>query len=250
MYESIPNLLFQKPNFYARHRIFFIPYAGAGASISGPYHLQLQPEIDLIALQFPGRENRIEEDPIDCMTSMIEVTSKQILPFLDMPFSFWGHCSGALIAYELINKINELVQVSPQRLIVSASAAPHAAKSILPVDYQSLSDIDFIDAIDSLMGNAFAEDAAQQQLVKIYLPGLRADFKLYENYHIDQPRPLECPIYALGGNQDKLVNQTHLEAWRNYSSSAFQLTMLSDAHHYFINSHINEVSHQLKACLQ
>jgi medium-chain acyl-[acyl-carrier-protein] hydrolase len=67
----------------------------------------------------------------------------------------------------------------------------------------------------------------------VMLPVLRADFTLYETYrYVDEP-PLDCPITAFGGEQDQMVSEQDLAAWREQTSREFALHMLP-GNHFFL----------------
>jgi len=68
--------------------------------------------------------------------------------------------------------------------------------------------------------------------MEIMLPVLRADFALYENYVYAPDSPLNCPILAFGGLQDRRVSHGDLEAWRDQTSVSFSLRMFSGDHFY------------------
>jgi surfactin synthase thioesterase subunit len=53
-------------------RLFCFPYAGAGASIFNSWPNQLQPDVDLCAVQAPGRETRCAEELIAELPPMID----------------------------------------------------------------------------------------------------------------------------------------------------------------------------------
>ena len=48
------------------------------------------------ALQLPGRENRFNETPFDKLSSLIDALADILCPYLDFPFTFFGHSLGAL----------------------------------------------------------------------------------------------------------------------------------------------------------
>ena len=66
-----------------------------------------------------------------------------------------------------------------------------------------------------------------EELMEIMLPVLRADFALYETYVYSPEPPLNCPISAFGGLQDRKVSHSDLEAWRDQTSASFSLQNVS-----------------------
>jgi medium-chain acyl-[acyl-carrier-protein] hydrolase len=236
--KSETSFLFRSPNNSAKYRIFFFPYAGGGGSIGEPYRQLFPSNIDLIAIQLPGRENRITEQPYDEINALISALLPEISLYLDRPFAFWGHCSGALIAFELTKKLAHLFDLQPNALVISACSAPEFISQSLPMQFHTLSDMEFFLEIQKLMAEATYNNSETNQAakaVKILLPGIRADFSFYENYCYQPSHPLSCPLYALGGTQDRLVKAEHLLAWQKYSHGNFTHHLLDKQHHYFVN---------------
>jgi medium-chain acyl-[acyl-carrier-protein] hydrolase len=84
------------------------------------------------------------------------------------------------------------------------------------------------------------------ELMKLVLPLLRADFAVYETYtYADEP-PLDVPISALGGIEDEDAPRAKIEGWRAETSKAFLLRMFR-GNHFFLHPHRAEV---LSAVLQ
>src|SRR5215472_6446591 len=82
----------------ARVRLFCFPYAGGGASIFRTWSECLSQSIEVCPVQLPGREDRLVEKPFSNMSSLLEVLVPALLPYLDMPYAFFGHSMGSLIS--------------------------------------------------------------------------------------------------------------------------------------------------------
>jgi medium-chain acyl-[acyl-carrier-protein] hydrolase len=79
------------------------------------------------------------------------------------------------------------------------------------------------------------EILADRDLMELLLPALRADFAIHETYtYVDEP-PLACPITACGGLEDAEVSFEELAAWRQQTSSAFELRRFKGGH-FFVHS--------------
>ena len=82
-------------------RLFCFPYAGGGASFFRAWPERLPPDIEVCAIQLPGREDRLTETPFDRLSSLIDALADVLYPYLDFPFAFFGHSLGSLISFEL-----------------------------------------------------------------------------------------------------------------------------------------------------
>lgn len=219
-----------QPNSPSRFRLFCFPYAGGGASIFQSWRASLPPEIEICPIQLPGRENRLSEAPFKRIKPLIEALTPLIQPYLDRPFGFFGYSLGAILAFELARQLHRQNAPTPESLFVAASIAPQIPDFATPI--HGLADAKFIEAIAQLQGTpkAVLQDA---ELMQLYLPALRADFALLETYFYTTGEPLNCPIVAFGGLEDKKVQQKQLEAWQEQTKYDFTLKMFSGDHFFF-----------------
>jgi medium-chain acyl-[acyl-carrier-protein] hydrolase len=70
--------------------------------------------------------------------------------------------------------------------------------------------------------------------MKLFLPLLRSDIRLYETYAYEHEAPLDCPISAFGGLEDEEASREELEAWSDQTRSRFNIQMF-DGDHFFLN---------------
>jgi thiazolinyl imide reductase len=212
-------------------RLFCFPYAGAGASVFREWQGLLPAGVEVCAIQYPGRENRINESPFTDIFEMIDTLTEILEKEFDVPFAFFGHSMGAKVAFEISRKITGKTEKSPGYLFVSGCRAPH-----LPIKrpIHQLNEKDFLLALKRYAGTP-DEVLNDSELMEIYLPILRSDFIADENYIYHKGAALECPIYALGGLNDEDALYDELNAWKPYTTSNFQLKMFP-GDHFFIKS--------------
>jgi medium-chain acyl-[acyl-carrier-protein] hydrolase len=72
-------------------------------------------------------------------------------------------------------------------------------------------------------------------MMQLTLPLLRADFEVVETYVYSPRPPLDCPITAFGGVDDKEVSREKVEAWREQTTASFSLNMLPGSH-FFVHT--------------
>ena len=106
-------------------RLFCFPYAGGGASVYRDWPRLLADNVEVCAIQLPGRENRLKEPLIRQLPALIEKLVVEIRPFLTRPFAFFGHSMGALLNYELTHALMAAGAPGPAHLFFSAYRAPH-----------------------------------------------------------------------------------------------------------------------------
>src|SRR5690349_1857727 len=99
--HSDPWIVRPRPNPRARLRLFCFPYAGGGASTYRSWPAYLRDEIEMVAVQLPGREERLREPAFDSASELCLQLASVLAPYLDRPFALFGHSMGALVAFEL-----------------------------------------------------------------------------------------------------------------------------------------------------
>jgi len=216
----------------ARLRLFCFPSAGAGVSSFRNWTREVSPEISLVPVRLPGRENRLKEPPIRRMEALVGALIAPIRPFLDRPFAFYGHSLGAVLAFELSRRLRSEGLPAPQFLCVAGARAPQYRLGHKPPAEPS--DDRLIDELRRLEGVP-AEILDNPELLQVVLPALRADTELYRNYVYSPGAPLGCPIRAFGGVADPNVTREHLEAWAHQTTSSFRLRMFEGGH-FFVDT--------------
>lgn len=209
-------------------RLFCFAYAGGSAWIFRPWAKQLPESIEVLAIELPGRGKRLVEPPLTDLTHLIETFGPQLLPYLHLPFAFFGHSLGALIAFELCRWLRRTVQLVPAHFWVSAARAPH-----LPVAtplMHTLPAADFISRLQKYQGTPMSV-LDNAELMGLMLPTLRADFTLLETYRYQLRAPLNCPITGLWGEQDAIVSQADVAAWQVHTPN-FELAAVSGDHFF------------------
>jgi surfactin synthase thioesterase subunit len=212
-------------------RLICFPYAGAGASVFRSWGEGLPPDVEICAVQLPGRESRITECPVGDLRELLPKLDEALEPYLDRPFAFFGHSIGALVSFELARELRRTRRVEPLHLFVSGCSAPHHPDSDR---LSELPESEFVDRLKQFNGTP-PEVLHHPELMQLVLPTLRADFSLRDRYlHRDEP-PLDCPITAFGGMADSHVSGAKLEGWKQHTRERFQL-WLFQGDHFFLRT--------------
>lgn len=213
----------------AEIRLFCFPYAGAGAAAFRTWQRWFPPEIEIRGIDLPGRASRWAEPPLNAMAALVAVLAGDLAPLLDVPFAFFGHSMGALVAFELARHLRRRGRPLPFHLIVSAARAPQIPDPEPPLSM--LPDGALLAHLIRLNGFP-AEILRNPEFLKLMLPVFRADITLCDAYRPAADAPLECPISAFGGLQDNRVPGAHLAAWKAHTQAAFRLRFFPGDHFY------------------
>jgi surfactin synthase thioesterase subunit len=164
------------------------------------------------------------------------------------PYALLGHSLGALLAFELAHELQALGCPAPLALFACGTAAPTRREDYDGKNWREpKSDAELIGELRELQGTP-EEVLANAELMSLTLPTLRADFLLCGTYAYRQRPALQCPLYVLGGMQDRASDE-QLQAWRKETLGAFSLQMFPGGH-FFIHEHEDRVLAALTASLQ
>ncbi|MBW8308814.1 MAG: hypothetical protein K0M45_04135 [Candidatus Paracaedibacteraceae bacterium] len=97
-----------KKNPNAALRLFCFHHSAGGASAYYPWAESLSPNIEMVAIQFPGRENRFIEPLNNDLKNIVAELSKRFELYKDNPFFVFGHSLGALVSFEFIKSVTHL----------------------------------------------------------------------------------------------------------------------------------------------
>lgn len=225
-------ILFPKPNPQASLRLFCFPYAGGSSLIFRTWASSLPENIEICPVELPGRATQIKSPPLKRMEALVRTIAPILVPYLDKPFAFFGHSMGGLLSFEFIHHLRKEYGKKPSHLFVSASRAPQIPSPKQPI--HALPEIEFFEELRRLNGTS-ASVLENTELMELITPILRADFEVLETYVYTQELPLECPIVAFGGLEDREVSLQELEGWRSLSKNYFELQMFP-GDHFFIHS--------------
>lgn len=210
-------------------RVIAIPHTGRGASVFQPWPGLLPESVEVLALQLPGREERARDRMPETVQALARQCAAVLTPFLRLPFALYGHCSGAVLGYEIVRVLRDGLGVEPVHLFPAARCAPHLTPR-LPVLHER-SDDDFVRAVRDL-GSGESDVLDNQDLRHLLLPGLRADFEVFEQYQPGQPIRLGCPVTCLRGTTDALVSAADCDAWSEYTSGPYQRSEIAGGHFF------------------
>lgn len=229
-----PWLIRFTPRPSAPMRLFCFSYAGGGAAHYRAWLDALPQDIELCAVQLPGREGRLREAPLASIDTIVERLLPALRPELDRPFVFFGHSMGAMVAFEMTRALQAMGAEAPRRLLVSGRRAPHLPETEPPMS--GLSDDAFVAEIGRRYGGIPAEVLRHRDLLELLLPGLRADITAVETHRFVDAAPLRCPLSVFGGDADSRAPLEQLGAWRMHAAAGMRVKTFPGGHFYFADA--------------
>ncbi|PKH12417.1 thioesterase [Pseudomonas sp. 43NM1] len=202
-----------------------------------PEWLQLQP------VELPGRGARFDEPLHTDMRALAMQLARELRPTLKAPYALFGHSLGALMACELAHAFRALGCPEPVALFASGTAAPSMRADYDRGFAEPKTDAELIEQLRTLNGTS-EEVLANEELMSLTLPVLRADFLLCGRFQPVQRPLLKCPVHVLGGKADKATTE-QLIGWSKETQGSFSVDMLAGGH-FFIHEHEAKVLRVIK----
>ncbi|MFF7885286.1 thioesterase II family protein [Streptomyces sp. NPDC020794] len=235
----------KKSTWLARHssdssavrRIVCFPHAGGSASFFRPWVKHLPPTVELLAVQYPGRENRYAEPLIGTVAECAAESAEALLAEPARETVLFGHSMGAAIAYETMRLLEVAGAAHFTRLCVSGrriSEFPDPADAVPRTNTQILSDM-------AELGGTQAEVLDEPDLREMLLPIIRNDYLLIDRYR--PPRdavPIGADVLALIGDRDPQVDERQVKAWASVTTGAFEWRVFSGGH-FYLTDHARRV---------
>lgn len=260
--EKKPNpwIAFRKPLSNAKYRLFCFPYGGGGASIYRDWQEALSHPIEVCPIQLPGREGRLNEKPIGDIKKLVDLLMENLQDEFNLPFAFFGHSFGALIAFELTRTLRKQNLPQPIHLFASAFPDPRTPTKSLDMILKQLKDINVnlfdchqpafiaslsdetlarVSAIFNENGiDEYGDHLLNKEITKVLLPIFSGDMGIVKSYEYYDDACLDLPITVFAGKQDTWVSyEDHLQ-WGDHTLQECTIHAFESGH-LFINQ--NEI---------
>ena len=238
---------YPRPKPEVRIRLFCIPHAGGGAATFRTWAKHLPTNTEVCPVQLPGREERLMEQPFQAVAPIVDLLAEAVAPTLEVPYAFFGHSMGAVIAFELLRELRRRSAPPAEHLFVSAHRAPQLPNPH-PLIYE-LPDDEFVEEVNRRYDAVPEAARAEPELMELLLPGLRADVSVCDTYVYVEDDPLDGSISAFGGEEDHQVSRAELAAWQHQTRGSFALTLFPGDHFFLETAHdplLQAVSGQLQ----
>lgn len=209
---STGKWLLRPPSDDAPARLFCFPFAGVGASAIRHWPGRVG-DLGLCLVQLPGRENRLREEPYHDFEVFAADAAEALRPAMDRPYALFGHCMGALLAYALTVRLDEIGAPLPSRLYVSSSLVPH--RGFFGPFHPSMTDERLATDLRAIARSTGAEEPLPE-LLPLAIRVLRNDVEMCFGYQPEGPHKLPVPITTIGWESDDDVAPDEMHEWQEY----------------------------------
>jgi pyochelin biosynthesis protein PchC len=223
-------------------RLVCFPHAGGSAVYYHQLSRTLAPEIEVLAVQYPGRHDRRREVFVDDLRELARRSCDALAGEPAGPYAFFGHSMGALIAYETALLVRERGWPMPERLFASARRGPATVRPAKVYNRDSV-----LDELRKLGGTdpRFLNDP---ELLDTILPAAMNDYRAIQAYRWADRPPLPIPITALIGDADPQSTVAEAAAWGRHSIEPLDLRVFPGGH-FYLDAHLPDVAGVISGAL-
>ncbi|MFE9774093.1 thioesterase II family protein [Streptomyces sp. NPDC005931] len=220
-------------------RLVCFPHAGGSAGSFVPLSAQLSGVAQVLAVQYPGRQDRWHEPAINDLHELAEHVVAVLGPVRkEGPLALFGHSMGALVAYEVARRLK------PARLYVSGCPAPswgvEATKGIKD-DADLLADLRRLNGTDRGL-------LADPEMLELILPAIRADYHAVRSYQWRPGTEPDCPLRVLTGSRDSRTPPHVVRDWKRHTTGVCRFHEYEGGH-FYLTEHTRRVADLLAADL-
>lgn len=216
---------------HARSRLICFPHAGGAAGCYRSWSLDAPWDVEVCAMQYPGRGDRFEEPAATDMESLLD----DLVPALTRGWTdddlasavFFGHSMGAAVAYETARRL-AVTGRAPAALIVSGQPAPARNRGgalNAATDAELLADL-------RRLGGTSGDVMDNKALLEALLPAIRSDYRLIETYRPLPGGMLHIPVTVLYAEDDPEVTAEEAAAWAGVTTGPRSLEAFTGGHFY------------------
>ncbi|NFF81609.1 thioesterase [Clostridium botulinum] len=217
-------------------KLFFIPYAGGSVNSYRVLRKYIDNEIDMVYLELAGRGARIKEAFYKDINEAAEDVFQQIKAELNKgeSYAIFGHSMGALITYEAVQKLEMKGIHYPKHIFISARKAPHLKDPNRKV--YMLPDDEFIEEL-SKIGDLNMGFVKEPKLFKNFLPIIRSDYKMIEEYIFQEPiKKYKCNISIIYALDDSEAPKEEVLEWKKYKGKDLECYEFNGGHFYLFSN--------------
>ena len=223
-------------------RLVCFPHAGGSASYFHPVSVRFSPGVDVVSLQYPGRQDRRNEPCVTDLHELADLVAVEIRALDPLPTVYFGHSMGAALAFETIRRLEEAEGAAPRALVASGRRGPATQRD----DHvHQEGDAGIIREITKLNGTNSAL-LADDEVLRMALPSIRGDYQAIETYESPADRRISAPITVLTGQDDPKTTVAEAEAWQAHTTGSFRIRVFPGGH-FFLQDQPGAVNDEIAA---
>ncbi|MFI8824640.1 thioesterase II family protein [Streptomyces sp. NPDC053431] len=224
-------------------RLICFPHAGGAASAYVSLARALAPTVEVLAVQYPGRQDRRQEAPVEDVNHLADLVAAALPTASTRPYALFGHSMGAVVAYETALRLIRDGRPGPVRFFASGRGAP----SLGPGRSDGLrGDAELAAEMRRLGGSRGVLD--DPELMALAMPALRSDYRALGAYSWATAQPLDCPVSVLVGDADPLVTPEEAGTWLDHAQGGGTVRVFPGGH-FYLDALVGDVADAIRTDL-
>ncbi len=211
----------------ARVRLVCFPHAGGSASYYFPLSRALSPDVDVYAVQYPGRQDRYKEPFVETIDALADQIHTELGTVPAGPVAFFGHSMGAVLAFEVARRM----ETQPGRTPVTVFASGSRAPSRYGDERDHKDDRELVDVMRQL-GGTDPRVLENREMLETFLPAFRNDYRALQAYHRGTDVGIAAPIVVMAATDDPKTSVADASAWHEHTSGGGAVHTFSGGHFY------------------
>lgn len=223
------------------HVIVVFPHAGGSPRFFSSWCRELPAGVDLYGVTYPGRDLLLDEPAPDTLVDLGSDCGTELEPIIPSSGSvvMFGHSMGASVAFEATRSL-ERSGIPVTALVVSGADAPHLEpRPGIERAWHRACDDDLVRHTGELDVRSL-EVLAVPELRQLFLPAIRDDYRLIENYRAEPDPRLSCPLHVMYGTSDPEVTASRVAAWAAYTRADWQVRPFP-GDHFYLTAHAAQI---------
>ncbi len=213
------------PRASAAARLVCFPHAGGTANAFTALSAALPEDVELLAVQYPGRQDRRGEPCAQDLSELASGVAQALAGYDDRPLFLLGHSMGALVAFETARLLEERGTVA--RLFVSAARPP--AQDWQEPDLSLVGDEELTAGLRRL-GGIPEPLLADPEIAAEILRLLRADHRALLRHRCAPDTRVAAPVTVLLASADPKNSLEQMADWARHTAGGHEVAALSGGH--------------------
>ncbi|MHC6630485.1 thioesterase II family protein [Streptomyces globosus] len=213
-------------------RLHCFAHAGAGDSAFRRWSRSTGSGVDTIAWPLPGRDRRRREPRVTTREALLADLGPLFEHIADepgVPYVLYGHSLGATIAYTVARALRQTGL--PQPALLAVGACPPPGTPAVLAAAAELPDAELLAVLDRY-GAAPPDARPGDVWHRHVMPVLRDDLRLALALRAAADGPVDVPLLAVGGADDRLADADALAAWGDWTTGRFVQRTLPGGHFF------------------
>lgn len=215
-------------------RLVCFPHIGGSASFYRAISAALTPSVEVLAIQYPGRQDRCDEKPATDIHDLASGAFEALRPTLGAKVALFGHSMGSLVAFEVARRMEQMLGVAPAVLVASGMWAPSRRRETELVT----NDIDDMDGLIADLKRLKGTDPDlldNEDIMHRIASAIHSDYIATDSYRCAPEVGVTCPITVFVGDRDPHVSMEAAQAWSRHTTGGFDLRVFAGDHFYLTN---------------